>query len=105
MAQRGEQAGSLHQDRASVRDCVRVVRAFLESEVEEARRVVVAKVAQIDAEAGTWEAEADVYVPNPTIRSLALPVRKEVLECECYLLRLDRQLNVVAYGRSDVVCM
>lgn len=69
-------------------------------DVREAR---VTKLVQIDAEKGTWEAEAEVYVPNATIRALGLPVRNEVLDCQDYLLRVDGQLNVVAYGPRDSV--
>lgn len=67
------------------------------------KQVNVTKLVQIDVEKGTWEAEAEVYVPNPTIRALGLPVQKEVLDCHDYLLRLDGQLNVVAYGLRDSV--
>jgi len=76
--------------------------AFLEKAVA-AKQVDVTKLAQIDTEEGTWEAEAEVYVPNPTIRALGLPVQKEVLDCQLYLLRLDGQLNIVAYGLRDSV--
>lgn len=69
-------------------------------DVKEAR---VTKLVQIDAEKGIWEAEAEVYVPNLTIRALGLPVQKEVLDCHDYLLRVDGQLNVVAYGPRDSV--
>jgi len=69
-------------------------------DVREAR---VTKLVQIDAEKGTWEAEAEVYLPNATIRALGLPVRKEVLDCHDYLLRVDGQLNIVAYGPRDSV--
>jgi len=66
-----------------------------------AKKVSVTKMALLDSEKETWEAEADVYVPNPTIRALGLPVQKEVLDCQTYLLRLDMQLNIVAYERRD----
>lgn len=69
----------------------------------DAKEVSVTKLALMDSEKGTWEAEAEVYVPNPTIRALGLPVRKEVLDCQTYLLRLDKQLNIVAYGLRDSV--
>ena len=69
-------------------------------DVREAR---VTKLVQLDAEKGMWEAEAEVYLPNPTIRALRLPVQKEVLDCHDYLLRVDGQLNVVAYGPRDSV--
>jgi len=45
----------------------------------------------------------EVFVPNPTIKALGLPTQKEVLDCQCYLLRLDDQLNIVAYGLRDLV--
>lgn len=61
------------------------------------------KLAQIDPEAGSWEAEADVYTPNTTITNLGLPVSREVLDCQQYLLRVDGQLNVIAYGLRDLV--
>ena len=65
--------------------------------------VNVTKLAQIDAEKGSWEAEAEVYVPNATINALGLPVRKQVMDCQLYLLRLDGQLNIVAYGHRELV--
>ena len=65
------------------------------------RRVDVVKLAQIDPEKGIWEAEAEVYVPNATIKALGLPTQKEVLDCRSYLLRLDGRRNVVAYGLVD----
>ena len=66
-------------------------------------QVNVTKMAVMDDERGTWEAEAEVWVPNATIKALGLPVQKEVLDCHPYLLRLDDQLNVVAYGLKDSV--
>ena len=67
----------------------------------DAMRVNVTKLAQIDPEQGSWE--ADVYVPNTTIRNVGLPVSKQVLDCQQYVLRLDRQLNITAYGLKDLV--
>jgi len=75
---------------------------FLKKMVD-AKKVSVTKLAMMDPKKGTWEAEADVHVPNPTITALGLPVRKEVLDCETYLLRLDKKLNIVAYGLRDSV--
>ena len=73
---------------------------FLKKMVD-AKEVSVTKLVLLDSKKVTWEAEADVYVPNPTIRALGLPVQQEVLDCQTYLLRLDKQLNIVAYGRRD----
>ncbi len=67
------------------------------------RAVKVVKLVQIDSETGSWEAEAEVSVLNSTIKALRLPVQREVLDSQVYLLRLDGQLNVVAYGLSDDV--
>ena len=72
-------------------------------EQPDVKEVNVVKLVQIDSETGSWEAEAEVYVPNATIRALGLPVRKAVLDCHMYLLRLDGRLNIVAYGLKDSV--
>jgi hypothetical protein len=69
------------------------------AQMVDAQEVSVTKLVLLDAEKVTWEAEADVYVPNPTIRALDLPMEKEVLDCQKYLLRMDKHLNIVAYGR------
>jgi hypothetical protein len=67
------------------------------------REVKVAKAVLMDSKTGTWEVEGEVYVPNATIKMLALPVRKQVLDCQLYILRLDVELNIVAYGRKDTI--
>jgi len=85
-----------------IEDVRDAVANFLKKMVD-AKKVSITKLALMDSEKGTWEAEADVYVPNPTIKALGLPVRKEVLDCQTYLLRLDKQLNIVAYGLRDSV--
>ena len=82
-----------------VRDAV----ANFLKKMPDAKEVSVTKLALMDSEKGTWEAEAEIYVPNPTIRALGLPVRKEVLDCQSYLLRLDKRLNIVAYGLRDSI--
>ncbi len=71
------------------------------AQMVDAQEVSVTKMVLLDAEKVTWEAEADVYVPNKTIRALELPTEKEVLDCQKYLLRMDKHLNIVAYGRRD----
>ena len=85
-----------------VEDVRDAVANFLKK-MPDAKEVRVTKLALMDSEKGTWEAEAEVFVPNPTIRALGLPVRKEVLDCLAYLLRLDKQLKIVAYGLRDSV--
>ena len=85
-----------------IEDAKNAVIAFLKKTLN-VKQVNVTKLAQIDSEKGTWEAEVDVFVPNQTIKSLGLPIQKEVLDCESYILRLDDQLNTVAYGIKDLV--
>lgn len=70
-----------------------------------AKKVNLTKLALEDSEKETWEAEAEAYVPNATIIALGLPVTREVLDCEMYLFRLDKRLNIVAYGLRDSVLM
>ena len=67
------------------------------------REVSVVKLVSVDPEKGTWEAEAEVYTPNKAIRALGLPVQREVLDCRDYLLRVDGQLKIIAYGPKDSV--
>ena len=88
--------------RRSIEDVRKAVSDFLKQQPD-VRRANVTKLAQIDPDAGTWEAEAELYVPNAIIRNLGLPVSKEVLDCQQYLLRVDGQLNIIAYGLRDLV--
>ena len=96
--------GALAQPTAgyAIVDVRAAVGEFLQKNLD-AMRVNVTKLAQIDPEQGSWEAEADIYVPNTTIRNLGLPVSKQVLDCQRYVLRLDGQLNITAYGLKDLV--
>ena len=87
---------------SAIEDARNAVIDFL-TRMPDVQLVNVTKLVQIDAEKGSWEAEAEVYVPNATIKTLGLPVRKEVLDCQLYLLRLDGQLNIVAYGLRELV--
>ena len=84
----------------SVEEVGNAVEAFLKK-LPDIKRVKVTKMAQIDPEKGYWEVEADVFVPNATIQALGLPVQKEVLDCQTYLLRVDGRLRIVAYGLRD----
>jgi hypothetical protein len=86
----------------SVEEVGNAVEAFLKK-LPDIKRVKVTKMAQIDPEKGYWEAEAEVFVPNATIQALELPVQKEVLDCQTYLLRVDGGLRIVAYGLRDSI--
>ncbi len=50
-----------------------------------------------DPERRTWRAEAEVLVPNLSVKSLGLPLTNEVLERQVYDIQLDENLNVTAY--------
>ena len=99
----GPSAASSRRTKPSTIGDVRTAVSDFLKQQPDVRRANVTKLAQIDPEAGTWEAEAEVDVPNTTIRNLGLPVSKEVLDCQQYLLRVDGQLNIVAYGLRDLV--
>jgi hypothetical protein len=76
---------------------------FLQQALPEVHKVSVVKLVSIDASEGIWEAEAEVWQPNPTIRSLQIQTQRPVLDREPYLVRLDRRLNVTAYGLKESV--
>ena len=105
MAQRVSQPGIEEQRKAppSIEQLMNAARDFLLGAVPDVRSATVTKLAVIDSEKRLWEAEADVQVPNATIKALGLPTQRPVLDTETYLLRLDEQLNVIAYGLKDSV--
>ena len=74
---------------------------FLQESLPGVDRVNIVKMASVEVDKTTWwEAEAEVWQPNATIQSLRLSTHltRPVLDEHLYLLRLDAQLNVVAYG-------
>ena len=79
------------------------VEDFLRNSLDDVKRVNILKVVPIDEEEGTWEAEAEVWQPNATIQSLGMSTQRPVLDRNVYLVRLDRSLNVPAYGLKDSV--
>ena len=76
---------------------------FLNKMLPDVRHINIIKLALMDPEQGGWEAEAEVQVPNATIKALGLPTRRPVLDRQTYLLRLDAQGNVTTYGLRDSV--
>jgi hypothetical protein len=76
---------------------------FLNKTLPDVRHTNIVKLALLDPEQGTWEAEAEVQVPNATVKALGLPTRRPVLDRKAYLLRLDDEGNVTAYGLTDSV--
>jgi hypothetical protein len=105
MAQRVSQPGTeeQRQDSPSLEQLAHAARDFLLRTVLEVHGATVTKLAVIDSEKGLWEAEADLQVPNATVKALGLPTRRPVVDTQTYLLRLDEQLNILAYGLKDSV--
>jgi hypothetical protein len=87
----------------SVEQLAGAARDFLMRNVPGALAAMITKLAVIDAEKGLWEAEADVQVPNATVKALGLPTRRPVVDTATYLLRLDGRANILAYGLRDSV--
>ena len=76
---------------------------FLTESVSNVKKVNIVKLVPIDEYDGTWEAEAEVWQPNATIESLGMQTQRPVLDRTPYLVRLDRRLQVSAYGQKDSV--
>lgn len=76
---------------------------FLESSLPQVEKVNITKLVPIDEYEGIWEVEAEVWQPNATIQSLGIQTQRPVLDKTLYLVRLDRHLNVPAYGLKDSV--
>lgn len=85
-----------------IEDVRKAVIDFLKK-MPDVNQVNVTKLALMDSEKGAWEAEAEVYVPNATIKALRLPTQKEVLDSQLYLLRLNSELDIIAYALRDSV--
>ena len=82
---------------STIIDAQTAVRDFLEKSLPDVNRVNVTKLAKIETNDGGWEAEADVWQPNPTLQSLNIQTQRPVLDQEHYLVRLDNLLNILAY--------
>ena len=76
---------------------------FLTKSLPQVKKVNIIKLVPIDEYEGTWEVEAEVWQPNATIQSLGIETQRPVLDKALYLVRLDRRLNVTAYGLRDSV--
>ncbi len=87
--------------RSSVAEAQAVARDFLAGALPDVRRVDVTKVAPLALGEAGWEAEADVWQPNATLKSLGLETGRPVLDHGHYLIRLDALLNVLEYELRD----
>jgi len=88
-----------HIDRQpSVAEVRTTVCGFLEGVLADVQRVNIVGFTSVDADQGVWEVEAEVWQPNATIAALGLRMQHPVLDRNCYAVRLDAGLNVLAYG-------
>ncbi|MHB1035523.1 MAG: hypothetical protein ACYC35_23440 [Pirellulales bacterium] len=88
--------------RPSIGDARTAVCEFLEVSLPEVRKVSVNKLMRADREGGGWEAEAEVWHPNPTVQMLGIETERPVLDHDNYLVRLDAQLNILGYALKEL---
>ncbi len=74
-----------------------VAREFLADALPDVQRVDITKIAPLLSGDASWEAEAEVWQPNPTLKSLGIKTGRPVLDHNHYLVRLDALLNVLEY--------
>jgi hypothetical protein len=87
--------------RPSVAEAQAVAREFLAGALPDVQRVDITKVAPLISGEATWEAEADVWQPNATLKNLGLETARPVLDHNHYLVRLDALLNVLEYELKE----
>jgi hypothetical protein len=76
---------------------------FLTAALPDVQRVDVTKVAHVNIGDTAWEAEADVWQPNPTLKSLGIETGRPVLDQNHYQLRLDALFNVLEYELRESI--
>jgi hypothetical protein len=81
----------------SLAEAQAVVREFLAAALSDVQRVDIIKVAPLSIGEASWEAEAEVWQPNATLRSLGIETGRPVLDHNRYLVRLDALLRVLEY--------
>jgi hypothetical protein len=86
-----------HAHRSGVVEAQAVAREFLTDALPAVKRVDVVKVTPTLLGDAVWEAEAEVWQPNPTLASLGIETGRPVLDHNHYLVRLDALLNVLEY--------
>jgi hypothetical protein len=87
--------------RHGIADAKAVAQDFLVAALPDVQRVDITKVAPFVSGDATWEAEADVWQPNPTLKSLGIETGRPVLDHNRYLVRLDSLLNVLEYELKE----
>lgn len=76
------------------------VKSFLAEEFD-AREIRITRVEPPQAEHVNWEVEAQLLVPDLTVKALGIPVTQEVLKQGHCRLDLDPQFTVVAFEFDD----
>jgi hypothetical protein len=89
--------------RSTVAEAQTVAREFITGVLPDVQRVDITKVAPISSGDATWEAEAEVWQPNPTLKTLGIETGRPVLDHNRYLVRLDALLNVLEYELEGAV--
>ena len=74
-----------------------MVREFLAAALPDVQRVDITRLAPVTIGEASLEAEAEVWQPNATLRSLGLETGRPVLDHNRYLVRLDALLRVLEY--------
>ena len=86
-----------HVHRPKVAEAQAVAREFLAGALSDVQRVDITKVAPVNGGEAGWEAEAEVWQPNATLKNLGIETGRPVLDHSHYLIRLDALLNVLEY--------
>jgi hypothetical protein len=84
-------------NRSKVVEAQSVAREFLVEALPDVQRVDITKIAPLASGDATWEAEAEVWQPSPTLKSLGIKTGRPVLDHSHYLVRLDALFNILEY--------
>jgi hypothetical protein len=87
--------------RPSIAEAQSMARVFLADALSDVQRVDITKVAPVTSGEAAWEAEADVWQPNATLKNLGIETGRPVLDHNHYLVRLDAMLNVLEYELKE----
>jgi hypothetical protein len=87
--------------RSNVSEAQTVARDFLASALPDVQRVDITKIAPFSSGDAAWEAEAEVWQPNATLKSLGIETGRPVLDHNHYLIRLDAMFNVLEYELQE----
>jgi hypothetical protein len=87
--------------RSPVAEAQATAREYLAGVLPDVQRVDVFKVVPVLSGDAAWEAEAEVWQPNATLKSLGIETGRLVLDHNRYLVRLDTLLNVLEYELKE----